>query len=179
MILGKILTSKFLLNHLVQISKALVYSKNQFLIKKDFFQLSAQSAQLPAGPSGPSFHTAYPAVIFLLLHRSRARKPPPPAGLALPPRSSLTTSTEGKITAASLLLHFPIKQHPPPSSIPGNRCLQSGGIEAPSTPAIEGTRPPPPHLHPIKHRPALGEEPHNFSAPSLSPHRALTATLSS
>jgi hypothetical protein len=37
MILGKILTSKFLLNLLVQISKALVYSKNQFLIKKDFF----------------------------------------------------------------------------------------------------------------------------------------------
>jgi hypothetical protein len=37
MILGKILTSKFLLNLLVQISKALVYLKNQFLIKKDFF----------------------------------------------------------------------------------------------------------------------------------------------
>jgi hypothetical protein len=43
--------SKFLLILLVQISKALVYSKIQFLIRKVFFQLSAQLAQRPAGPT--------------------------------------------------------------------------------------------------------------------------------
>jgi hypothetical protein len=88
----------------------------------------------------------------------------------------LTTSTGGKITVASLLLHFPTKRHPSPSSIPGNRCLQSGGIEAFSTPVIEGTRPPLPRLRPIKGRPALSEDPNTSSAPPLSPHHALTAT---
>jgi hypothetical protein len=132
--------SKFLLNLLVQISKASVYSKIQFLIRKEFFlQLSAQSAQRPAGPSSLLAHMAQAAVFFLLPHWSRVRQPPPPVGLALPPWSALTTSTGGKITAASLLFHFPIKQHPSPSSIPGNRRLESRGIEAPSTPAIEGT----------------------------------------
>jgi hypothetical protein len=37
-----------------------------------------------------------------------------------------------------------------PYSINGNRRLQSGAIEAPSTPAIEGARPPPPRLRPMK-----------------------------
>jgi hypothetical protein len=55
--------------------------------------------------------------------------------------------------------------------------LQSRGIKSPSTPATEGTRPPPPHLRPIKGRPALGEDPHTSSAPSLSPHHALITTL--
>jgi hypothetical protein len=127
----------------------------------------------------PNRPSGQPAIFFLLLHRSRARKPPPPAGLVPPPSSAPTTSTGGKITTASLLLHFPTKRHPSPSSIHDNRCLQSGGIEAPSTPAIEGTRPPPPRLRPIKGRPALGEDPHTSSAPSLRPHRALAATLPS
>jgi hypothetical protein len=130
--------SKFLLNLLVQISKALVYSKIQFLIKKDFFQLSA--------------HMAQPAAFFLLPHWSRARKPPPPAGLAPPPWSAPTTSTGGKIPAASLL-HFSIMRRPSSSSIPDNRRLPSGGIEAPSTLAIEGTRPPPASPPPNKRPP--------------------------
>jgi hypothetical protein len=46
--------SKFLLNLLVQISKALVNSKIQFLFWKDFFQLPVQSTQLPVGPPGPA-----------------------------------------------------------------------------------------------------------------------------
>jgi hypothetical protein len=75
--------------------------------------------------------------------------------------------------AALLLLHSPIKRRHSPSSIPGNRCLQSGGIEASSTPAIEGVRPPPPRLRPIKGRPTLSEDPHASNAPSLSPQRAL------
>jgi hypothetical protein len=145
--------SNVLLNLLVQFSKTLVYSKIQFLIRKDFFSTFGLWA-----------HTAQLAVFFLLPHRSRARKPPPPAG---------------KITTASLLLHFPIKRFPSPSSIPGNRHLQSGGIEAPSTSVIEGRRPPLPHPHPIKGCPALSEDPHTSSAPSLSPHHALTTTLPS
>jgi hypothetical protein len=44
--------SKFLLNLLVQISKALVYSKKSiFYSEKNFPSLSAQSAQRPAGPA--------------------------------------------------------------------------------------------------------------------------------
>jgi hypothetical protein len=39
-------------------------------------------------------------------------------------------------------------------------------------PAIEGTRPPPPCLRPIKGRPALGEDPHTSNTPSHSPHCA-------
>jgi hypothetical protein len=54
--------SKFLLNLLLQISKALIYSKNQIVIQKIIvFSLSAQSAQRPAGPSGLS---AQPWPIF-------------------------------------------------------------------------------------------------------------------
>jgi hypothetical protein len=56
----KILMSKFLLNLLVQISKALVNSKIQFLIQKFFFFVfgpanpTTHSAFGPAGPAGPS-----------------------------------------------------------------------------------------------------------------------------
>jgi hypothetical protein len=51
--------SKFLINLLVQISKALVYSKIQFLIQKFFFLISAQSPPLfffqpSRGPPPPS-----------------------------------------------------------------------------------------------------------------------------
>jgi hypothetical protein len=53
------------------------------------------------------------------------------------------------------------------------------GIEAPSTPAIKGTRPPPPHLHPINGRHALSEDPHTYNAPSVRPHPTLTAALPS
>jgi hypothetical protein len=56
----KIHMSKFLLNLLVQISKALVNSKIQFLIQKFFFlafgpaNLTAHSSFGPTGPTGPS-----------------------------------------------------------------------------------------------------------------------------
>jgi hypothetical protein len=97
-----------------------ILKKIQFLIRKDFFQLSAQR---PASPSGLLAHMAQSAVFFILPHQSRACKPPLPAGLTPPPWSASTTSTGEKIIAASLLLHFPIKRHPSPSSIPDNRCL--------------------------------------------------------
>jgi hypothetical protein len=56
----KILMSKFLLNLLVQISKALINLKIQFLIQKFFFfafgpaDLVAHSVVGPAGPAGLS-----------------------------------------------------------------------------------------------------------------------------
>jgi hypothetical protein len=56
----EILMSKFLLNLLVQISKALVNSKIQFLIQRFFFfafgpaDHAAHSALGPAGPAGLS-----------------------------------------------------------------------------------------------------------------------------
>jgi hypothetical protein len=58
------------------------------------------------------------------------------------PWSTPMTSTRRKIMASSILLQSPIKRHHFPSSITDNRRLQSGAIEAPSTPAIEGARPP-------------------------------------
>jgi hypothetical protein len=89
------------------------------------------------------------------------------------------TSTGRKIMAASLLLHSPVKRRHFPSSIPGNRRLQSRGIEASSTSAIEGTGPPPPRLRPIKGRPALGEYSHTSNAPPLSPQRGPAIALQS
>jgi hypothetical protein len=81
--------------------------------------------------------------------------------------------------AASIPLYSPINQSHSPSSITGNRRLQSGAIEAPSTPAIEGARPPLLRLCPIKGRPALSEESHTSNTPSLSPQRALAVALPS
>jgi hypothetical protein len=79
--------------------------------------------------------------------------------------------------AASIPLHSPINRRHSPSSITGNQHLQSGAIEAPSTPAIEGAWPPPPRLRPIKGHPALGEDSHISNAPSLSPQHALAITF--
>jgi hypothetical protein len=44
-------------------------------------------------------------------------------------------------------------------------------------PAIEGARPPPPLLRPIKACLALGKDSHTSNAPSLSPQRALAIDL--
>jgi hypothetical protein len=96
--------------------------------KRIFLQLSVQSAQRPASPSDLLAHTAQPVVFFLLPHRSGARKPPPPAGLTPPPWSALTTSTGGKITAASLL-HFPIKRCPPPLQSSVTRAFNLGALK--------------------------------------------------
>jgi hypothetical protein len=84
-----------------------------------------------------------------------------------------------KKMAASIPFHSPINQRHSPSSITGNWRLQSGALEATSTPAIEGAQPPPPRLRPIKGRPALGEDSHTSNTPSLSPQRALAVALPS
>jgi hypothetical protein len=198
--------SKFLLNLLLQFSRALVYSKIKSLFGKEFFphfwpnRPNGQPAHPVFRPSrGPLFFTnrllpsphwasaSRPAQPALTAQPDNLPPPAPeqsaPAATAGRPRaapwSAPTTSTKGKIMAASLLLHSPIKRCHSLSSILGNRRLQAGGIEASSTPAIEGTcpPPPPPRLRPIKGHPTLGEDPHTSNTPSLSPQRALTATL--
>jgi hypothetical protein len=170
----KIPISKFLLNLLVQISKAFVNSKTLFYSKRNFPCLSTQSAQLPAGPLDLLAHPAQPASFFLLLHRSRARKPPSPAGLTPPPWSSLTTSVEWKKSPCHPSFISPLYGTPSRLQSSGNRCLQSGSIEAPSTSSIEGTRPSLPRFRPTKGRPAPGEDPDTSNSPSLSPHCAHT-----
>jgi hypothetical protein len=181
--------------------------KNQILFRKEFFltigptgpaaswpirtfspaaALFFLQPAIPPPPSplglslsaGPAHLTAQPATFFLLPHRSQSHKAPPPAGLAPPPRSTPTPPPEEKKTAASTPLHSPINRRHSSSSITGNWCLQSGAIEAPSTPAIEGARSPPPRLRPIKGRPTLGEDSYTSNTP-LSPQRALAVTLPS
>jgi hypothetical protein len=50
-------------------------------------------------------------------------------------------------------------------------------IETPSTPAIEGTRLPPPHLRPIKGRPAPNEDRHPSNSPPIGPHHARAVAI--
>jgi hypothetical protein len=116
--------SKFPLNLLLQISKALLYSKIKFYSEKNFphfrpnrpsnqlahpdFQPSRspffpfQTAVPPPSPqglglsAGPAHLTAQPATLFLLPHQSQTHKAPPPADLVPPPRSTPMLSTGGK-----------------------------------------------------------------------------------
>jgi hypothetical protein len=166
--------------------------KNKFYSEKNF-SVTFDPSGLSAQPR-PIFFSFQPAIfspfpLGLGLLASPAH-PDGPTGRLLPPAPEpsahdtagqpraapwLTpmTSTGSKIMASSILLQSPIKRHHFPSSINGNRRLQSGAIEAPSTPALEGARPPLPRLRPIKACPALGEDSHTSNAPSLSPQHAL------
>jgi hypothetical protein len=125
--------SKFLLNLLVQISKALVYSKNQILFGKEFSpSLSAHPAFRPSlffyrpifpplsiGPR-PSGRPSPPArpnrpPFFFLPHQSRARTASPPAGLAPPPRSPRSLHRKRKMAASNPPSFHPInRRHSPP-----------------------------------------------------------------
>jgi hypothetical protein len=128
--------SKFLLNLLVQISKALVYSKIKFYSEKNFprhfppshgpFFLFQPAVFLPPLPHWASAsQPAQPATFFFLPDRSRARTAPP-AGLAPPPGSTPTPPLEEKKVAASIPFTPPLIGAISPSSITGNRCLQPG-----------------------------------------------------
>jgi hypothetical protein len=158
-----------------------IFKNQIFISKRIFPSISPQSVQRPAGPSGLSAQprptsffflsqpVAPPSPLGLVLLADPAR-PHGPADSLLPPPaleqsaqattagrprvapwSAPTTSTRGKITAASLLLHSPIKRHHSLSSIPGNRRLQSGTLKllqrqplkAPGLPAS-----PPPYKRP-------------------------------
>jgi hypothetical protein len=166
--------------------------KNQILFRKEFFhhfrpsharflffstgrfspfRLGLGLSAAPAHPHGPTGHLLPPPAPEPRAHDATAGRP------HAAPWSTPMTSTGRKIMASSILLQSPIKQCHFPSSITSNRRLQSGAIEAPSTPALEGARPPPLHLRPIKGCPALREDSHTSNAPSLSPQRALPVAL--
>jgi hypothetical protein len=140
--------SKFLLNLLEQISKALVYSKIKFYSENNFprhfqpirpfgpvflfftgrFSLPFPlGLSLPAGPAHPHGPTGH--LFFFLPHRSQARTAPPPAGLVPPPRS-------------------------PPTPPPEEKNGFNPAIEAPSSWQLKALGPPPPHLRPIKADPS-------------------------
>jgi hypothetical protein len=179
--------SKFLLNLLLQISKALVYSKIKFYSEKNFPHFwpnrpSSQPAHPDFWPSRSLYFPFQPGVPPLPTGPRPLHRPSrPPSSSSRRPhgRPRCPPPEEKKQTAGSIPLHSPINQRHSPSSNTSNWHLQTGAIEAPSTPAIEGARPPPPRLRPIKGRPALGEDSHTFNAPSLSPQCALAVALPS
>jgi hypothetical protein len=127
-----------------------IFKNPIFILKEIFLQLSAQQ---PADPSGLLAHSPQLAFFFLLLHRSRASKPAPPASIALPRWSAPTTSTKGKKSPHHPSFIPPLNDTLSTLQSSRNRCLQTESIEGPSTPAIEGTWPPPPRLCPIKAAP--------------------------
>jgi hypothetical protein len=133
--------SKFLLNLLVQISKALVYSKNQILFGKEFSSLSAQPAQQLAGPSGlsaqPQPFFSFPTGHF-----------PPPTG---PQPLGRPSSPHGP--TAVFFLH----------TAPAERCLPActaAAPEAPRPPLLQRKTPP----STIKPQPLLSLN-RSFTAP--------------
>jgi hypothetical protein len=113
--------SKFLLNLLVQISKALVNSKFQFLIQKFLFftfgpaDLAAHSAFGPAGSRWPR-----------CLHRLK------PPSLAHPARASVASLWEyafhlgSRLSSWSLLPRLSVKRAPAVSSVPHLRPPELG-----------------------------------------------------
>jgi hypothetical protein len=138
--------SKFLLNLLVQISKALVYSKIKFYSEKNFSRHFWSIR--PFGPAAPIFFSfqpavflppppphwasasrpAQPATFFFLPHRSQARMVPP-VGLAPPPRSTLTPPPEEKKWPHQSPFIPPLIGAISPSSITSNRRLQPGPLK--------------------------------------------------
>jgi hypothetical protein len=195
--------SKFLLNLLVQISKAMVYSKINFYSEK-----YSPGHFRPTRPFGPIFFFFY-RPIFLPSPtgpRPSGRPSPPhgpPAGLAhrMPSSSSRTDAgrtrrlAAGRPRAASpvtptlppeekkrphlIPLHFPpLIGAIPPSSIPETGAFNPT-IEASSNRPLKALGPPPPRLRPINADPTPGEAPHTSKALSPSPHRAFAVVLPS
>jgi hypothetical protein len=138
--------SKFLLNLLVQNSKALVYSKIKFYSEKNFprhfrpiWPFSPATAQslfinrpifppLPhwasaIRPAQPTI-TAQPATGRLLPPAPKPSTAPPPAGLTPPPRSPRRLHRKRKTAASNSPLFPPINRRHPPLFNPENRPLQ-------------------------------------------------------
>jgi hypothetical protein len=131
--------SKFLLNHLGQISKAFIYSKIQILFRNNSPQLSAHPA---FRPSHGLFFLFQPADFPSPSHWASASRPaqptitaqtscrllpptpkpstaPPPAGLMPPPRSPRRRHRKRKMAASNSPSFPPHYSAPfPPSSIP-------------------------------------------------------------
>jgi hypothetical protein len=124
--------SKFLLNLLLQISKAFVYSKIQFLFEKNFFpQNSAHPAQ--PRPCWPAPHRRPPHV--------RARPIPACAALAYLPkvvsssnlRSSATTTSSSVTTTWAPPICFVVSPRRPTRSTPPPRLT---AIDHPAPPGL-------------------------------------------
>jgi hypothetical protein len=194
--------SKFLLNLLVQISKALVYSKINFYSEKNsprhfrptrpfgpifFFFYRPIFLPSPTGPrpssqpSPPHGPPAGPA------HRTpsstsrtdagRARRCRRPASRRLPGRPDAPTEREKRPHLFPLSFP-PINRRHPPSSIPETSAFNPT-IEASSSRPLKALGLPPPHLRPIKADPTPSEAPHTSKVLSPSPHRALAVVLPS
>jgi hypothetical protein len=140
--------SKFLLNLLLHISKALVNSKIQFLIRKFFFLISARPTLRPTRPLAQSAH--WP----------RHPRWPKPSRPAHPARASVASSRE-------ICLPFWFTPSEPAAS-PTSLC-QPG-------PSCQFHPPPPaPRARLRRHRfPATERRP----APRLGCHRAVTTSPS-
>jgi hypothetical protein len=104
--------SKFLLNLLVQISKALLNSKIQFFIsKRNFYQLRPNRPNRPTSQLGILAHPTHPAFFFLpVLNRAGTTT----AGLTLPPHAASHPPTMEPLPQAPHRIPrlFPL---PPPS----------------------------------------------------------------
>jgi hypothetical protein len=121
--LGKIPTTKFLLNLLVQDFKAFINSKILFLIQKDLSLNSAQSAQQPASPHGLLAHLAF---FFLIPHRNSTSK----QAAAGRPHSTRwphpATSAEEKKSSCHPSFISPLNGAPSTLQSFGNWSLQDG-----------------------------------------------------
>ena len=142
----KILMSKFLLNLLLQISKALVNSKIQFLIRKFFSLLLARPTPRPVRP---------PAQLAHRLRRPRRPKSSRPAHLA---RASVASSRK---------IRFPFRITPSQAGRLSLVSLSTGPhlSDSPPSPCR-----PTPVGNPPRHCPAPRMPPSFYSPPSsLSP----------
>jgi hypothetical protein len=140
--------SKFLLNLLLQISKALVNSKIQFLIRKFFFLISAWPTLRPTRP------LAQPA------HWPRRPSRPKPSRPAHPACASVTSSRE-----ICLLFWFAPSE---PAASPTSLCQPGPSCQFHPPPLATRARP---HRHPS---PAIERCP----APCLGCHRSVTPSPS-
>jgi hypothetical protein len=162
--------SRFLINLLVQISNALVYSKKKNYSKRNFLQLSAQ---WPAGPSD-LFGPEQPG------KPSRPARPCPPSSLPHQVGSAAASSRAAAVPWTPPLLlpcHGAATVAPltPPSSIGYNSppfTPVMAAMKAPITATARHSWPPRPSPNPIKGYPHSGGAPHPFTSPPSLLNRA-------
>jgi hypothetical protein len=105
--------SKLLLNLLVQISKALVNSKIQFLFRKDFFSASVPISPAAYRPIRP-FSPTRPPWLHSSSFAYAGRAPPPPR---TPPHRPPPAPWSGPDWSSSSLPPFYLAAFPPPHSL--------------------------------------------------------------
>jgi hypothetical protein len=108
--------SKLLLNLLLQISKALVNSKIQFLFEKEFF-LRFRPNRPSGQPARPATQPSQPPALPLFSRRPRARAQPIPACAALAYWPKYASSSHLRSPATTSSPSVTAKRAPPISSI--------------------------------------------------------------